>query len=217
MLDELEAWNPTALDELPTWTPERFAAYAAAVDTAPEVVGVGGIDRVMYSPGAARHVLASYREILACLGQPRPPAIADGATPGPRRVAREAVALAACGRAAWGPYYVGAGESLTAQVDGVGTLRLRRDAPPTADDHDCAGTACVGRRPGPGVGRAGRRRRGRRGAGDDRVSRGRPGLGGVPGRAVSPRRRGGQGRLAARRAGLHRAALRHPRRRAWRR
>lgn len=149
MLDELEAWNPTALDELPTWTPERFAAYAAAVDTAPEVVGVGGIDRVMYSPGAARHVLASYREILACLGQPRPPAIADGATPGPRRVAREAVALAACGRAAWGPYYVGAGESLTAQVDGVGTLRLRRDAPPTADDHDCAGTACAVAGPGP--------------------------------------------------------------------
>lgn len=148
-LDEAEAWNPTAADALPTWPPERFAAYAAAVDTVPEVAGVGGIDRVQYSPGAARHVLRSYPEILACLGQPSPPALADGPTPGPRRVLRESVALGACDRTSWGPYYVGDRESLVASVDGVGAIRLRRGAAPTDDEHDCAGASCAISGPGP--------------------------------------------------------------------
>ena len=71
-LDAVFAWNPTAVGELPTWPPERLAEYAAAVDTPEEAHGIGGIDRVQYSPGAARHLLASYPEIIACLGRPTP-------------------------------------------------------------------------------------------------------------------------------------------------
>lgn len=142
-LDETFAWNPSAVDELPTWTPERFADYAAAVDTPEEVHGVGGIDRVQYSPGAARHLLASYPEIVRCLSQPAPAPILDPPTVGPRRLVREAITLTACEEVSYGPFFVGAGETLTARIDGAGQVRARMNAVPTASRHDCEDSACT--------------------------------------------------------------------------
>ncbi len=148
-LDAVFAWNPTAVGELPTWPPERLAEYAAAVDTPEEAHGIGGIDRVQYSPGAARHLLASYPEIIACLGRPTPAPIVDPPTPGPRRLVREAVTLAPCADATYGPYYVGDDETLTARVDGPGRVRVDVGAPPTADRFACEDTTCTIRGAGP--------------------------------------------------------------------
>ncbi|MBE7449730.1 MAG: hypothetical protein HS111_12765 [Kofleriaceae bacterium] len=142
-LDEAFAWNPTALDELDSWTVERWQAYLDALDGADELAGVGGIDRVQYSPGAARHLLAGYAPIVGCEGAPPPPPLADLPTPGPRRMVREALVLAACGERHYGPYFVGAGETLEARVEGAATVRLRAGAAPTLDDADCAGATCT--------------------------------------------------------------------------
>lgn len=147
-LDEAFAWNPTAVEELPTWPPERFEEYRASIDTPEEVAGIAGIDRVQYSPGAARHILASYPTILSCLGQPPPPPIADAPTPGPRRMVHETVALAACDSAFYGPYFVGDGESLTATATGA-RVRVRAGAAPTPDAFDCEDTTCTAAGPGP--------------------------------------------------------------------
>jgi len=147
-LDEAFAWNPSAVEELPTWPPSRFEDYRASIDTPEEVSGVAGIDRVQYSPGATRHLLSSYATIMSCLGQPAPPAIADAPTPGPRRMLRETVELAPCATAYYGPYYVGDGETLTASVEGA-AVRSRAAAPPTEDDFDCEAATCVASGPGP--------------------------------------------------------------------
>ncbi|MEZ4403284.1 MAG: hypothetical protein R3B06_24880 [Kofleriaceae bacterium] len=149
LLDATFAWNPTAVEELPTWPPERFAEYAAAIDRPDLVAGVGGIDRVQYSPGAARHLLASYPDILACLGQPAPPAITDAPTPGPRRMVREPVALAACSERTFGPYFVGDGESLTASLDGPGQVQVAIGTTPGAAAPACADVSCTVSGPGP--------------------------------------------------------------------
>lgn len=148
VLDQGFAWNPHAVEELPTWPPDRFEEYRASIDTAEEVAGVAGIDRVQYSPGAGRHLLSSYATILSCLGQPAPPAIADAPSPGPRRMLHEAIALAPCASAFYGPYFVGAGETLTATAHGA-QVRVRLGGEPTADDFDCFDTTCTVSGPGP--------------------------------------------------------------------
>ncbi len=146
-LDAAFAWNLTAVDELPSWPEDRWLAYLAALDSDAEVHGIGGIPRVTYAPGAARHLLTSYPQIVACEGQPSPPAVADAPTAGPRRMVREPMMLAACATRLFGPYFVGAGETLTARVDGGGQLRLRSGQAPTADAHDCEDAACSARGP----------------------------------------------------------------------
>ena len=81
--ESLAAWvQKETLDKL-----GRFAEQVTRVDVhlgdASAVHGVGGLPRVGYSPAAARHLLASYPEIVACHGQPAPPAVTDAPTPGP--------------------------------------------------------------------------------------------------------------------------------------
>lgn len=142
MLDEAFAWNPHAVEELETWPEQRWLDYVAAIDGAAGVAGIGGIDRVQYSPGAARHLLRSYPPIVACEGATPPPAITDAPTAGPRRMVRESLALAACDERHFGPYFVGDGETLEARVDG-GEVRLRAGDAPTADAFDCAGPVCT--------------------------------------------------------------------------
>ncbi len=141
-LDEALAWNPTAVDELASWPPDRWLAYLDAIDDAAEIAGVGGIDRVQYSPGAARHLLASYAPIVGCEGAPAPPPIADAPSAGPRRVVRETMTLTACAERGFGPYFVGDGETLMARLEGTGSLRVRSGAAPTADSFDCGGDRC---------------------------------------------------------------------------
>jgi hypothetical protein len=63
--DELDAafgWNPQAVFEDPAWPEDRLAEYIASLDTEAELGATGGIGRVGYSPGAARHFLRSYPE-----------------------------------------------------------------------------------------------------------------------------------------------------------
>ena len=141
-LDAAFAWNPTAVDELGSWPPARWQAYLDALDGAEDVAGIGGIDRVQYSPGAARHLLASYASIVGCEGQPTPPEVTDAPGAGPRRMVRETMTLGACSEHGFGPYFVGEGETLEARVDGAGEVRLRTGAAPTAETFDCRGGTC---------------------------------------------------------------------------
>jgi hypothetical protein len=131
-LDGAFAWNPTAIDGLASWPPDRWQAYLDAIEGADEVAGVGGIDRVQYSPGAARHMLASYAPIVGCEGAPPPPEVTDAPSAGPRRMLRETFTLAACAERRFGPFFVGEGETLLARVEGAGRVRI----------DDCEGESC---------------------------------------------------------------------------
>ena len=148
-LDEAFAWNPRAVEELPTWPEERWRAYLAGLDSAAEVAGVGGIDRVGYAPGAARHLLRSYAPILGCEGAPAPAPLADAPTAGPIRMAHEAMILGDCEQRSFGPFFVGAGETLTADVDGGATVQLHAGgptaevAPPPSGEPSCDAEACT--------------------------------------------------------------------------
>lgn len=126
-LDAAFAWNPHAVEEDPAWPTDRLAAYAASLDDAEEIGALGGVARVGYSPGAARHLLRSYRAVVACDGAEPPPAVADTPEAGPRRAARVTAELARCERRAWGPYFVGEGEELLATVEGAARLELVDD------------------------------------------------------------------------------------------
>jgi hypothetical protein len=126
-LDAAFAWNPRAVEDDPAWPADRLAAYAASLDAPDEVGGLGGVARVAYSPGAARHLLRSYRAVVACDGAAPPPPVADLPAPGPRRAAHVTAELARCERRAWGPYFVGDGEELQAAIDGAARLELVDD------------------------------------------------------------------------------------------
>jgi len=124
-LDDGFAWNPRAVEELDNWPEERWADYVASLDDALDVDGVGGIARVGYSPSAARHLLASYAQELACLDGGAPGPFVDGPPTAPQ-VAREPIALGACQEQRLGPYFVAGGETLTAhaEVDGAVALEV---------------------------------------------------------------------------------------------
>lgn len=136
-VDAAFAWNVTSVEELPSWPEDRWLAYLAALDTEAEVHGIGDIPRVTYAPGAARHLITRYRDIVACEGAEPPPPVADAPSAGPRRMVREPMVLAACEQRTYGPYFVGAGEALAARVDGAATVRIG----------DCEGAFCDARGP----------------------------------------------------------------------
>ncbi len=134
------AWNPTALDELPTWPEQRYLDYLAAIDEDVEANGVGGITRVGYSPGALRHLLRGYDKTYACRLADPPPAYAlDPVREGKDVVAREALAVDGCELRQLGPFLAADGAALEVVLAGQGDadLYVRRGAPPTLDDHDC--------------------------------------------------------------------------------
>ncbi len=146
-LDDAFVWNPHAIEEDPTWPEDRFEAYVASLDSAGEVEGIGGISRVAYSPGAVRHLLHSYPEIVACDGVDPPAAVTDAPTTGPRRLVHLTAALSHCERRVWGPYFVGEGETLTARATGETRLEIlgeEGDVRCTAS----AGESCVTAGPG---------------------------------------------------------------------
>jgi hypothetical protein len=149
-LDAAFGWNPHAVDAMASWPEDRWLAYLDGIDTASEIGGALGVGRAAYAPGAARHLLASYREAVACLEGLPPPAYADGPGPGPRHLVREPLVLAACERRLLGPYAAG-GAGLVATLEagaaGDGELAVRAgsaDAAPTcraAGGEPCAAPA----------------------------------------------------------------------------
>ncbi len=147
-IDDALAWNPTAVDGQDGWTPARWDAYLAALASAPAIAGAAGTGRVGYSPGAARHLLASYPSIVACAQDPaRPARVVDGPGAGQRQLVRVPLALDACGAASFGPYFVDADGALTAAAAGAAIAII--------DDRGevrCAGAVdapCTATGPGP--------------------------------------------------------------------
>lgn len=143
-VDGALAWNATDLATLPDWPEQRYLDYLGTIADDRAANGVAGANRVSYSPGALRHLLASYAREDACRIAPAdPPADAPGPTrPGHDVEAVETAALAACGVAVFGPYVAAPGTAIaaTTEVAGVEVL-LRRGAPPTLDTFDCASDA----------------------------------------------------------------------------
>jgi hypothetical protein len=91
-IDDAWAWNQGAVQDFDTWTAERLEAYRAALDSQAKVAGLGGVQRVAYSPAASRHTLDSYGATLECragVDPPPSPPLADspslpgGCTPAP--------------------------------------------------------------------------------------------------------------------------------------
>ncbi|MCP4443930.1 MAG: hypothetical protein GY811_01110 [Myxococcales bacterium] len=119
-IDEAFGWNATEIEELANWPSERREAYLDAVDTSDKLAGLGGIALVGYSPSALRHLLRGYPELLSCLASGAPEAFLD--TPGQsiQQAVREPVTLPGCASRQFGPFYVGAGESLQVELSGEG-------------------------------------------------------------------------------------------------
>jgi hypothetical protein len=153
-LDDTLAWNTRALDEVPGWGPARFTEYLEGLHTQRRIDGLGGIRRILLSPSAMRHVLASYPEVTRCLGGERPPAFVDaGETT--QQIARIEARLPRCHERLEGLFYAGPGASLQARVaDGTsGTEGARVSihpsldglaGPPTCEAEAVAGCAVQG-------------------------------------------------------------------------
>jgi hypothetical protein len=74
-IDAAWGWNQDAVEDFDTWTAERLEAYRAALDAQAKVAGLGGVQRVAYSPAASRHTLVSYAETLECRAGEDPAAL----------------------------------------------------------------------------------------------------------------------------------------------
>jgi hypothetical protein len=116
-LDEAFGWNPHAVEELEAWPETRIEEYIAGLDGEHEVAGLAGIRSVGMNGDVARHVVASYPEILDCMANGAPPAFDDGPPEETRRMHREVLALAECEGATRGPFAVARGETLVARIE----------------------------------------------------------------------------------------------------
>ncbi|MBK6518626.1 MAG: hypothetical protein IPG04_31935 [Polyangiaceae bacterium] len=115
-LDQAFGWNVTSVDELPNWPRERYLAYVDAIEDASEVAGLGGLSRVVYSPAAARHMVASYPDVLACRDSGPPPAQDVGPSE-EVELARVPVDVESCSATAVGSFAVLADETLRAVLE----------------------------------------------------------------------------------------------------
>ncbi len=157
-LDDAFVWSTGAILEVPGWTLDRFAAYAASIDEEVELGGVGGLTRIAMSPAATRHLMGSYPEILRCFAEGSPPAFVDGAA-GSSRLAREPIALGPCTTRSVGPYFVASGGRLEARFEasadgGAGTIRVLSGTSVGTGIEVCVGATaqgCEAEGPGPFV------------------------------------------------------------------
>lgn len=116
-LDEVFVWNAEdALAELPNWPEDRYLAYLQAIEDQAEAAGIGGISRVSYSPAAARHLLRSYPEALACRDAGVPPEQLQGPAQ-EVEVTRTPVDLDACKTTSAGSFAIEADEELHVRLD----------------------------------------------------------------------------------------------------
>lgn len=134
------AWNTTALDELPEWPEQRYQDYLATIDSQEEAHGLGGVNRVGYSSGAMRHLLASYKQQYDCRLGAAPDAfdtqpVREGST-----VAHaEHVDVASCEWRVLGPFAAAAGAKVkvTSRGDGDADVYVRRGSAPEPHQYDC--------------------------------------------------------------------------------
>lgn len=138
-LDDAFGWNARYLDELGTWSEERWAEHVAAFDTPEEINALGGIRRITTSPSLTRHLIESYPEVLRCLAEGPPPAQVEGEAR-TDRLMRVPIELEACGQASFGPFFVARGASLAAELDAPGARvsilegASRAEAEPRCED-----------------------------------------------------------------------------------
>jgi len=133
------AWNPTALDGLADWPEQRYLDYLASIQTQDQLQGIGGINRVGYSPGAMAHLITSYARQDACrLAEDPSPYAEQPVRAGAPVAAAERVAVGACEWRVLGPYAAGdAPVAVTTAGDGDADVYVRRGAPPDEDHYDC--------------------------------------------------------------------------------
>jgi hypothetical protein len=115
-LDDGFAWNTHAVEELPNWPLEHYLEYLTEIDREVEVAGLGGLSRARYSPAAARHLVASYPEVLGCHDGGAPPPVAEGPVK-EQLVERARVVAASCEAQRVGAYVIDAGETLRAALE----------------------------------------------------------------------------------------------------
>lgn len=134
------AWNTQALDELPEWPEQRYQEYLAQIATQEDAQGLGGINRVGYSSGAMRHLLASYERQYACRFDAAPdPFARQPVRTGSVVQEREQLAIAECEWRVLGPFIASAGADVVVTTTGAGDadLYVRRGAAPEPDAFDC--------------------------------------------------------------------------------
>ena len=133
------AWNTTALDELPEWPEQRYQDYVAAVTTQEQAQGLGGVNRVGYSSGALRHLIASYVPQYACRVDPAPDPYAPSEVKAGAPVKQhEQLAVGECEWRVLGPFAAGdAMVKVTSRGDGDVDLYVQRGAAPEPDVFDC--------------------------------------------------------------------------------
>ncbi|WP_394826974.1 hypothetical protein [Pendulispora albinea] len=105
-IDEAFAWNLRAADESGNWPEPRWRAYLAALETAEDVDGVGGIDRVGYGSESVRHLLRSYPQLLGCIAKGVPAPNAVGPETEARPLVRERLHLGAREQRTLGPFAI---------------------------------------------------------------------------------------------------------------
>lgn len=115
-LDEAFEWNRRAVLEFESWPEARLEAFVEETSEGEGARGLGGIERVMYSPIAARHLLQSRHELAACAA-PDP----EADLPEDFRSAEqdESVWLDGCGGQRLGPYAVADGGTFVAESEGA--------------------------------------------------------------------------------------------------
>lgn len=120
-LEEAFEWNTQAVLEFEGWPEERLADYIEAASEGEGTRGLGGIERVVFSPSAARHLLRSHQELRDCTLMPP-----DADLPEDFRSAEreESLWLDGCGAQRLGPYSVADGGSFVAQSDDAVTLQI---------------------------------------------------------------------------------------------
>lgn len=147
-LSEAFAWNTHVVETLPSWPADRWNAYVAGIDDASRLHGIGGVGRVAYAPGAARHLLASYGKALDCRDGGAPPAHDEG-PPVTTTVQRTHLSVGGCASQVLGPYAIAEDERLHAAIEGGDAVALAWHA--TADGPaicDAAEIACAPSTPG---------------------------------------------------------------------
>ncbi len=147
-LDDTFAWNPRAVDEIEGWSPARFAEHVAGLHGQHELDGLGGIRRIHLSPDAARHVIASYSEVLGCMGEGAPPAFVDGPS-AIQRLERAELALPRCHEQTFGPYFVASGSRLHARLEAThgaldATIAIQPSLDGIAGEAACRADGAVG-------------------------------------------------------------------------